>query len=263
MTIGNSFKLGNSLSKSSSEMQSSFEKLSSGKRINKAKDDAAGLAIVAALESEVRTTIQGARNAVDGISVASIADGALSQISDISSRQAELAAQAANGTLSDEQRSTLNQEFQNLDAEKSRILSTTQFNGVNVFSGTTLQVGSDSSSNSQITIPAVDTASLITGKDISTASGAASALDTLQTQSDTLSGIRGEIGASVNRASISETNSRNKAVESEAAASRIRDVDIADETAKLTSASIRQNATAALSAQIGKINSDTVAKLLS
>lgn len=264
MAIGSndSLGLGRSLSRDSQQISKSFEKLSSGKRITRASDDAAGLAIVNALEAEVRTSLQGARNASDGISMADIADSALGQISDISARQAELATQAANGTMDDAQRQTLNAEFQQLEQEKNRIMSTTTFNGASVFSGSTLQVGSDGSAASQITMPTVSTSGIAAGGDISTQAAALTTLDSVKTSIDTLSKVRGEIGAVVTRVETAENGARSKAVESEGAASRIRDVDIADETAKLTAASIRQQGTVALSAQTGKLNADMVMRLL-
>ena len=258
-----SAKLTRSLSDSTSDLNKSFSKLSSGKRINKASDDAAGLAIVSALEADVRTSVQSARNSLDGISISSIADSALGTISDITSRQQELAAQASNGTLSDEQRSSLNQEYQALEQEKGRILETTTFNGVSVFQGTSLQVGTTGDASSQIALPSVSTSSVTSAQDISTQAGAQAAISSLQTQSQSISSVRGEIGASVSRIESAERNSRNNAVESEAAASRIRDADVADETSKLTAASIRQQTTTALSAQVSKINADSVLRLLS
>jgi flagellin len=257
-------KLGISLDRSSKDISSAFDRLSSGKRINRASDDAAGLAIVAALEADVKTTLQGARNAVDGVSIANIADSALGSVSDINTRQAELAAQASNGTLSDEQRASLNTEYQELNQEKQRILSTTEFNGVSVFSqnSTTLQVGTDASSNSQIQLPSTDTSSLGAGGDISTQAGAQAALDASSGQTQEIASLRGQIGAVVSRLEKAENNARNSAVESETAASRIRDADIADEAAKLTSARIRQDSTAALQAQAGKLNANTVLRLL-
>jgi flagellin len=263
MTIGDSFKFGSSsLTKSTNELTKSFEKLSSGKRINKASDDAAGLALVSALEAEVRTSVQASRNSLDGVSITSIADSALGQISDITSRQSELAAQSANGTLSDEQRSTLNQEYQQLEQEKTRIVETTQFNGVSVFEGSTLQVGNDGSENSQLSIPAISTASVTAAQDISSAVGAQAAITSLKTQTESISKVRGEIGAVVNRLDTAQNSSSQKAFESEAAASRIRDADVAEENAKKTGFSIKQQVSVALSAQAGKLNADSVFKLL-
>ncbi len=264
MTIGSndSFKLGRALSSSTSQINSSFNKLSSGKRINSASDDAAGMAIVNALGADVITSLQGARNASDGISITDMADSALSQISDITSRQGELAAQASNGTLSDDQRSTLNAEYQQLDQEKSRIMSTTQFNGVSVFSGSTIQVGTDGNSTSQIQLPGVDASAISNAADISTQAGAQSAIDSVKTSIDNLSKARGEIGSVATRVDIAENGARNNAVEFEVAASRIRDVDVADEVSKLVGAQIRQQSTVALGAQTGKLNADMVSKLL-
>lgn len=253
-----------SLNSSTKELNSSFQKLSSGKRINKASDDAAGLAIVSQLEASVKTSLQGARNSVDAISVTSIADSALSTVSDITSRQTELAEQAANGTLSDDQRQSLNSEFQQLEQEKSRILSSTQFNGVNVFSGTSVQAGSTGDASSQINIAATDTSAITNSSiDISTQGAARSALDSLSSQTQNIASQRGTIGASANRLDVAEANNRSNAVESETAASRIRDTDVADETAKLTSASIKQQVSSALAAQVSKLNADSVLKLLS
>lgn len=257
-------KLSANLFGSSNQISKSFQKLSSGKRINSASDDAAGLAIVSQLESSVKTSIQGARNAVDGISVASIAEGALSQVTDITSRQQELATQAANGTVSDTQRDSLNQEYQALESEKQRIFSTTSFNGVNVFSGTdtTLQVGQSGDASSQIKLSSISSSALGSVGDISSQANAQAAIDQLKNQGQTLSESRGQIGAAVSRVSIAEQGARNNAVESEGAASRIRDADVAEEAAKLTSAKIRQHTTTALVAQAGKLTADSVLRLL-
>ena len=258
-----SSKITRSLDQTSHEINKSFAKLSSGKRINKASDDAAGLAIVSALEADVKTTLQGARNSLDGISITSIADGALGTVSDITSRQQELAAQSANGSLSDTQRQSLNDEFQSLEQEKNRVLQTTQFNGVNVFNGATLQVGNDGSANSQISVPSVSTSSVTSAQNIGTQGGAQSAIDSLKNQNQSISAVRGQIGASVSRIESADRNARSSAVEFEAAASRIRDADYAQETANLTANSIRQHTSTALSAQANKLNSDSVLKLLS
>lgn len=259
----NDLKLNNSIRSASNDLTKSFEKLSSGKRINKAADDAAGLAIVSALEADIKTNLQAARNAVDGISIADIADSALGQVSDITVRQQELAAQSANGTLSDDQRAALDAEYQALEQEKGRILSSTEFNGVNVFSGGTLQVGNDSSANSQISLPSVDTASVLSAQSIATQGGAQAAIDSLNSVSSAVGALRGQVGAAVSRVEAAEQNARSEAVAAEAAASRIRDVDVAEESAKLTASRIRQQSSVALQAQAGNINADTVLRLLS
>jgi flagellin len=266
MSIGDfSSNLRVSLNNFSQQLSNSFQKLASGKRINKASDDAAGLAIVSALESDVSTELQGARNANDGQSIADIADSALGAVSDITTRQQELASESANGTLSDQQRTTLNDEFQSLEQEKSQIFSTTQFNGVSVFNGqgTTLQVGTTGGANSQITLPSGDTSTLSSAQDISTQGGAQSAIDALNTHSQNISSLRGQVGAVSSRIDAASENARNNAVESESAASRIRDVDVAEEKSNEVGASIRQQATTALIAQASQLSAQSVLKLLS
>lgn len=263
MTSG--FNPSNAIGKSLGALNNSQERLSSGKRINRASDDAAGLAIVSSLESETRTAAQAVRNASDGISVANVADSALGNISDITARQQELATQAANGTLSDEQRSTLNNEFQQLSQERDRILSTTEFNGQKVFNneGTTLQVGTGSDANSQIKLPSVDTSSLSTSSlDISTQDGAKAAIDNLNDQTQSVASRRGEIGAAVSRVDVASNSAQSQSTEAEAAASRIRDADIADEAAKSVAAKILVQGSTAVAAQGGKLTADMVQKLL-
>lgn len=133
------------LAKSSETRASAMERLSSGQRINKASDDAAGLAISSDLEARTRVYTQAIRNVSDGISALSIADGAIQNLATVVERQRELAAQSANGVYSSEQRRALDNEAQALALEFGRIVATTSFNGVNLidgsFSGTSLQFG--------------------------------------------------------------------------------------------------------------------------
>ena len=133
MAVSNTSNINRLLSQSTTELSKSFEKLSSGKRIVSASDDAAGLAVVSALEASSVVQNRAAQNAGDGLSLANIAEGAIDSISQITSRQSELAEQSANGTLSDTQRASLNNEFQQIYQEKERIRATTHFNGVNGF----------------------------------------------------------------------------------------------------------------------------------
>ncbi|RMD85037.1 MAG: flagellin FliC, partial [Candidatus Dadabacteria bacterium] len=129
------------LSNTTKKLGSTLQRLASGKRINKASDDAAGLAIADALARDAAVLEQGNRNIQDGVSFSQIAEGAMEQIQNNNTRIAELATQAANGTLTDEQRASLNQEAQALKQENERILQTTQFNGTNVFSGASIDTG--------------------------------------------------------------------------------------------------------------------------
>lgn len=263
--LGGSFtkSIQRELDKTTRALSDVFTKLASGKRINKASDDAAGQAIVASLEADSKQYSQASRNINDGISVASIADGALDQQGQILTRLSELSSQASNGTLSDTQRETLNQEFQSLKSEYERIGASTEFNGQQVFQqgSTSIQVGTDSSADSQIGLGS-QLPPPIAG-DISTQAGAQSALDSLKQSVSDNAALRGRIGADVSRLETSRNNVEGQRVEAEAAASRIRDVDIAEETAKRTALSIRQNGTSAILGQAGKLNADIVGKLLS
>lgn len=253
----------NNISKATKNLGDIFTKLSSGKRINKASDDAAGLAIAEALASDTRVTSQANRNISDAVSVANIADSALSSTSDLVQRRSELAAQASNGTLNDQQRQSLDQEFQQLGQEIDRIAATTEFNGVNVLQGNNeikIQAGSDSSSNSQISLQGGSLAS--SGGSIASLEGARTALDQAQTDLNSISQSRGDNGAVVNRLEVAQNNNSAKIENQAAAESRIRDADIAEQSALKIGEEIKQNGSAALLAQAQKLNSSTVLKLL-
>ncbi|MCA8967864.1 MAG: flagellin FliC, partial [Planctomycetes bacterium] len=134
---------------STGNLQRSLQRLSSGLRITRAADDAAGLAISEGFRADIRSIAQAQRNANDGISFLQIGEGALNEVSGILIRQRELAIQAANGTLGQTERDTINNEFQDLTAEINRIASVTQFNGTNILLGSgtsTFQIGTDATS---------------------------------------------------------------------------------------------------------------------
>ena len=141
------------LDQTGGKLSQAYNKLSSGYRINRGADDAAGLAIAESLKAQSRIAGQAIRNTNDGISTIAIADGALGEVSNILSRLAELASQAANGTLSTSQRSVVSNEFVALSSEIERISQVTEFNGIKLLSGTnsiTIQVGTGSTAASQI-----------------------------------------------------------------------------------------------------------------
>ena len=245
-----------------------YEKLSSGQRINRASDDAAGLAIADALRANQRVATVAIRNANDGISTIAIADSALSEIGNVLSRLAELAEQSANGVFSTTQRSALSNEFVALASEVERIATTTSFNGVKLLSGgnaVTLQVGFDSGSTSQIAftgvqgtlqslgLAAVGSSALtysINGSSIEAGQSASrAALDAVNSAISSLASTRGTLGAVESRLNVA-INSLTVARENFAAAeSRIRDVDVASEAAELTRLGILQQAGAAVLAQ--------------
>ncbi len=256
------------LANSSEALNSTFLKLSSGQRINKASDDAAGLAIADALKANIRVGQVAVRNANDGISSIAIADASLADIGDVLTRLAELAEQSANGTFSVTQRSALQNEFVALGSEVERIAVTTEFNGVKLLSGNSnlvLQVGFDSGSTSQIAFTGVQgtLASLglaqqnnsalsfsLNGINLSEgASASRIALDAVSRAVASLASTRGVLGAAESRLRVAISNLSISRENLSAAESRIRDVDVATEAAELTRLNILQQAGASVLAQ--------------
>lgn len=254
-----------SLRIASDRLSKSFEKLSSGKRINSAADDPAGNAVAESLKNSASLSDRASRNAVEASLGNDIAQSALSQVNNIATRMAELAQQSANGVYSDDQRQALNNEYQQLQQEITRISETTTFNGQKVLdggSGVTAQVGTDSSENSQIKGVSVNLKSLNVSGDISNQEQARVALDQVKSLVQNVSKAAGEIGAVNNRLKVSENNSNVAAENAKAAESRIRDVDIAAEMANKVSSQILQKAGTALQAQANQTASVAL-KLLS
>ena len=256
------------LESSSNRLNTAFERLSSGLRINRAKDDAAGLAIAEALKSDSKIAGVGIRNASDGISIINIADQAIGQIGNVLSRLSELAQQSANGVYANSQRSALNNEFQALMSEVERIAFTTTFNGLKLLSGggqVIFQVGFDGTSVSQVsyrgvaaTLTALGLApegssaasySIISVTDVESQSAARFALDAINSAIQSVNRNRGALGAAESRLEVTINNLQVARENFQAAESRIRDVDVAAEAAELTRLNILQQAGAAVLAQ--------------
>jgi flagellin len=271
ITIGNniaSLQAQRRLSQSTEGLGLIYERLSSGTRINRASDDAAGLAIADNLRAQQRVAAVAVRNANDGISTVAIADGALSEIGNVLTRLAELSEQSANGVYSSTQRSALQSEFVALGSEIERISSTTTFNGVKLLSGSsgfTFQVGFDSASTAQISIANVSgtleslglassgTSVLTYSINAATISDGQSAarfaLDAVNSAISSLSATRGTLGAAESRLRVAINNLSVARENFAAAESRIRDTDVASEAAELTRLSILQQAGASVLAQ--------------
>nr|MEE4269928.1 flagellin [Candidatus Krumholzibacteria bacterium] len=233
----------------------SMEKLSSGLRINRAGDDAAGLAISENLKSDIRALDQASRNAADGISLVQTAEGALDEVSSILLRMKELAEQSMNGTLTDTDRGYLDSEYTALSGEIDRIAAGTEFNGVSLLDGgldVLIQVGITSSSNDQVAVTLgtnMDASGVGLGTQIDDASNAGTAMGEIDDAITAVVSARGNLGAVQNRL---ETSIRNVNMTSEnlsAANSRIRDVDVAHETSRMTSFQILQQAGVAMLSQ--------------
>lgn len=256
------------LATSNDALNSTYLKLSSGQRINKASDDAAGLAIADSLKANIRVGQVAVRNANDGISSIAIADASLADIGNVLSRLAELAEQSANGTFSVTQRSALQNEFTALSSEIERIATVTEFNGVKLLSGNNnlvLQIGFNSASTSQVNFQGVqgtlaalglsqqNSSSLtfsLNGVTLDEgASASRLALDAVNRAIGSLSSTRGVLGAAESRLRVAISNLSISRENLAAAESRIRDVDVSVEAAELTRLNILQQAGAAILAQ--------------
>jgi flagellin len=241
----------------SSRLSGNYSRLSSGLRIASASDDAAGLAISERMRSQVRSFGVAARNAQDGISLSQTAEGALGESSNILVRMRELSMQAANGTLSVADRLTLDTEWSALTEELDRIAGSTEFNGIALLDGVLvggvdIQVGLDAGLTEVINIGLVDTQAASLGvnvANIQTVANANTALGEIDTAIDALNTARGELGAAENRLQSTLRSILNVKENLSAAESRIRDVDVATETADLTRNSIMQQAATSVLAQ--------------
>lgn len=249
-------------------INTAFERLSSGMRINRAKDDAAGLAIAESLKADARIAQVAIRNANDGISIIAITDGAIGQITNVLSRLAELAEQSANGVFDNNQRSALSNEFSALTSEIERIAMTTEFNGLKLLSGggqVVFQVGFTGGSTSQISYTGVAATleslglasagssthlySIAGATNLASQSAARNALDAINVAITSVTRNRGTLGAAESRL---ETTINNLTVAREnfsRAESAIRDADVAFEAAELTRLTILQQAGTAIVAQ--------------
>ena len=243
------------LANSTNQFAKSMEKLSSGLRINRAGDDAAGLAISEGLKADIRALQQAGRNAADGISLVQTGEGALDEVSSILLRMKELAEQSLNGTLSDTDRGYLDAEYTALSDEMDRIADSTEFNGVSLLNGTLdvdIQVGISTSAWDSVNVALgddMDAAGVGIAAAIDTAANAATAMDEIDTAIASVTSARSDFGSIQNRF---ESSIRNIDMTSEnlaAANSRIRDVDVAAETSRLTSYQILQQAGVTMLAQ--------------
>ena len=267
------------LSVTDGQMSKSLEKLSSGYRINRAADDAAGLAISEGLRSQIGGLKVAVRNAQDGISVVQTAEGALNESQAILQRMRDLAVQAANGGSQDTTaQAAADTEFQQLNKELDRIAGTTTFNGNGLLNGSfngAFQIDSSTATGSVIqvditssgvlsglTITGLDSTGLATGSaDLTSTANAVSAIGTLDTALKDISTVRAKLGAYQNRFEHT-INNLNVAVENlSASESRIRDVDMASEMVNFTKSQILTQAGTAMLAQANQAP-QSVLKLL-
>ena len=239
---------------STNDLQTNFERLSSGKRINSAKDDAAGLQISSRLTAQINGLNQAARNANDGISLAQTAEGALDEYTNALQRMRTLSVQSLNGSNSDADRKALDAEFTELETELTRISTDTGFAGEKLLNGTYtskfFQVGADAGQKIEVSIGQnFAAASTISTVGISAASQASRALVKIDSALALVTSTRADLGAKQNRfASVIRSND-NTAQNLSASRSRIEDTDYASESAQLARSTVLQQASSSMLAQ--------------
>ena len=245
------------LSAVTDKLTGNFRRLSTGLRISTAADDAAGLAISERLRSQVRSLDQCKRNANDGISLVQTAEGALNEVSSILVRLRELAIQSSNGSVSTQDKETLDQEFQSLVDEVNRIGRSTEFSGIKLLDGSstsvTFQVGLGTTSGidtlSVSLSPTLSTTLSLSSLDIGSGGSTTTAITSIDSAINAVSALRGTLGAVQNRLGITINNLSITTENLTSAESRIRDVDIAFETAQLTRNNILQQASISVLSQ--------------
>jgi len=277
----------NALVRNERSMNTAMERLSTGQRINSASDDAAGLAIASRMTSQIKGLDVAVRNANDGISMISTADGALVEVTNMLQRMRELALQASNGTTTSADRDYLNSEYVNLLTEIERIAQNTQWNGSDILDGTangtsgtvafqvganggqTVSVNFGNATNAAVTATGSgmlqDVASaaptITAGTTASALTKGTSAVTAIDTAITNVNSQRATFGAAMNQLTYAVDNLSNVKVNSEAARSRILDTDYAQETSELARTQIIQQAGTAMLAQANQLP-QTVLSLL-
>jgi flagellin len=267
LTNTSSLQAQKNLQKTSASLSANFSKLSSGQRINTAADDAAGLAISERMKSNMRSMSQAERNANDGISLLQTAEGALNENTGIMTRMRELAMQSANGTLGTTERGMLQKEFSQLTTELDRIANTTEFNGRKLLNGDNASfsfhvgIGAGTEDNTDIIeatmVTSSSTALGLNALDISgeDATGATEALEAIDLALTSTSEARADLGATQNRLQVTVSNLQTANTNLAAANSRIRDVDVAEESAAMTKNNVLSQAGIAVLSQANQLPS--------
>jgi flagellin len=243
-----------------------MERLSTGKRINSAKDDAAGLAIAASMTSQIRGMAQGVRNANDGISLAQTAEGALDEVTNMLQRMRELTVQKSNGTYSSDDIANIEAEQDALAAQITQVVENTEFNGINLFSTAsntvTIQAGAATVDTIDIDLPELDVAAgALAGVVTGGASVAAATLDAYDTAIGAVTTARSDLGAVQNRLQSAVNNLTNVSTNLTDARSRIEDTDYSAESTALAKAQILGQASTAMLAQANQSQQNVLSLL--
>ncbi len=247
----------------SSAGNSELERLSSGKRITKAADDAAGLAIATNLEAQTRGLRQATRNANDGVSLVQTAEGGLNETSNILVRLRELTIQAASDTVGDQERGFLDKEYQQLTKEIDRISESTTFNGTNLLNGQgkgsmDFQVGAFAGEQNKIVFDSSETNSSaesigVSGTAINSKDDALTSIATVDAALEKVSGQRANLGSIQSRLQSTIKNLEVQTINQDSARSVIQDVDVAEASAKLASNGVVKNAAVSTLTQANNI----------
>ena len=260
----------NASTSASKALSTAMERLSTGKRINSAKDDAAGLAIATSMTSQIRGMSQAVRNSNDGIALAQTAEGALSEVTNMIQRVRELAVQSASGTYQDAtDRTYMQAEVDQLTAQIDQVITNSKFNGVNLFDGTTttvtIQTGAEAADTVDLTMADLTTLTASGGAagsyDISTATAANSLLATISTELESISAARASLGAGQNRLESVVNNLTNNVTNLSDARSRIEDADYSAETTAMAKAQILSQASTAMLAQANQSQQNVLSLL--
>ena len=260
----------NASNSASKMLGTAMERLSTGKRLNSAKDDAAGLAIATSMTAQVKGMNQAIRNANDGISLSQTAEGSLSEVTNMLQRVRELAVQSSSGTYQDTtDRSYMQKEVDQLTAQIGQVITNTKFNGVTLFDGSTatvkIQSGANTADTVNLTMANLTTLAANGGAassyDVSTATAANTVLGTLDTELNSISSARATLGAGQNRLESVVSSLTNNATNLSDARSRIEDTDYSAETTAMAKAQILSQASTAMIAQANQSQQNVLSLL--
>jgi flagellin len=262
-------KAANASSQATKMLGTAMERLSSGKRINSAKDDAAGLAIATTMTSQIRGMSQAIRNSNDGIALAQTADGALNEVTNMLQRVRELAVQSKSGTYQQTDRDNLQAEVTELTSQIDDILTNTKFNGVTLFSKTSgtdvtvsIQAGTNSGDTIDLTVKGIDSALLdASALDVSSDTNAGTTIDNVDDALTAVNTIRATLGAGQSRLESAVNNLTNNVTNMSDARSRIEDADYSAETTNLAKAQILSQASTAMLSQANQSQQNVLSLL--
>ena len=265
----NAIRAANASTMASKMLGTAMERLSTGKRINSAKDDAAGLAIDTSMTSQIKGMSQAIRNSNDGISLAQTAEGALSEVTNMIQRVRELAVQASSGTYQTSDRAAMQSEVTNLTQQIADVLGNTKFNGNVLFSTTAgtnktfdIQTGANSGDTVTLTSTAIDGTNIsATALDVTTAANATTTLTNVDLALADVNAARASLGGGQNRLESAINNMTSNVTNLSDARSRIEDTDYSVETANMAKAQILSQASTAMIAQANQAQQNVLSLL--